>query len=73
MLGDFAGQFDTLFEAEQRIFLRACGYGDDHGIEQARGAFDQIAVTLGDGVESARIQHSVHRDVLAGDRKGLGW
>ncbi|MNY57128.1 hypothetical protein D3C86_1932860 [compost metagenome] len=73
VLGDLAGQLHALLQAEQRIFLGAGCYSNDHAIEQTRGAFDQIAVALRNGVEGARVQHSVHRDVLAGVRKGIGW
>mgnify|MGYP000653267122 CR=1 FL=1 len=67
------GQLDALFQREQGILLGAGGDGNDHLVEQSRGAFDQIAMALGNRVEGTWVQHSVHRVVLAGIRWGVGW
>src|SRR5690606_11669018 len=61
-----AGELDALLQGEQGVLLRAGGHRDDHRVEQPRGALDQVAMSLGDGVEGARVQHSVHRLVLLG-------
>ncbi|MNZ20600.1 hypothetical protein D3C78_376560 [compost metagenome] len=71
--GDLTGQRYPLFQREQRVFLRAGCHCDDHVVEQPRGALDQVAMAFGNGVESTRVQHSVHRVILAGVRWGVGW
>ena len=64
VLGDFTGQFNALFEGKQRVLLRTGSHGNDDGVEQPRGALDEITMPLGDGVKGAWVQHSIHRDVL---------
>ncbi|MNW11147.1 hypothetical protein D3C71_2085240 [compost metagenome] len=64
MGGHCLGQLDALVQAEQGILLGAGGHGDDHLVEQPGGALDQIAMALGDRVESARVKRSVHPVVL---------
>ena len=65
VLGDLLRQLHTLFQGKQRVFLGAGRDRDDHMVEQARGAFDQIAMAFGNRVEGTWVQHSVHRVVLA--------
>ena len=64
VLGDLLRQLHTLFR-ETAGFLGAGRDRDDHMVEQARGAFDQIAMAFGNRVEGTWVQHSVHRVVLA--------
>ncbi|MNJ66645.1 hypothetical protein D3C77_627370 [compost metagenome] len=72
VLGDLTGQRHPLFQREQWVFLGAGRHRDNHMVEQPRGALDQVAMAFGNGVESTRVQHSVHRVILAGVRWGVG-
>src|SRR6056297_903767 len=54
-----SGQLDSLGQRKRGLLVGAFGDGDDHAPVHARGALDQIGVTVGQRVEGAGIDRDV--------------
>ena len=48
-------QAHALFQRKHRHLFRIGGHGDNHVVKQARGALDQITMTIGDRIKRAGI------------------
>ena len=59
-LQDFVHDFNTFFDREQRRFLRICQNRDDHIIEQAGAALDDVDMAKCQRVERSGINGSGH-------------
>ena len=47
---------DPLFDTEGRFFTRIAQNGNDHVTEKGRSPFDQVHMTIGEGVKAAGIE-----------------
>lgn len=73
--GDGADEVDAFVEGEEALFVVFAGDADDDFVEEAGGAFEDIEVTVGDGVKTSGVDGSSHGGMIGEECKAevAGW
>ena len=73
--GDGADEVDAFVEGEEALLVVFAGDADDDFVEQAGGAFEDIEVTVGDGVKTSGVDGSSHVGMVGEECKAevAGW
>lgn len=75
MTGDGADEVDALVEGEETLFIVIAGDADNDFVEQAGGAFEDVEVSVGDGIKTSGVDGSSHGGRIRDECKAevAGW
>jgi hypothetical protein len=73
--GDGADEVDAFVEGEEALFTVLAGDADDDLVEEAGGAFENIEMSVGDGVKASRVNGTSHGGMGGAECKAevAGW